>query len=249
MSANIATQHVLTLRKLEKLCKTAATDFFNGKFETLIKYDQEKTKVLGEIISEDGVSVVNDGKAYDFINQIFPKDNSTCGRILDVIWKETPGYSPFLEAELSQMASDMFYSWTCGEDYVEKLLEIGKIILRIEVPKRLHSFVEEARRCFALDRHLAVCALSRTIIEAFLLHLCVQLNQEPERNERGHPKMGSVFEIVTQGNRAFKNKLHRLYDRTSRRIHGDKTIDRKKSKEIFQEVMKLVQDIYALNGL
>jgi len=243
MSSKITTRYVLMGRNLEKLCKKAINDFFNGNFETLTKYVQERKKVVGIITSELGVYIVNDEKAFDFINQIYPNDKSLCGKLLDAIMEDQP-YHLFQDDEISQMASDLFYSETCGEDYILNLLEIGKLILKLDVPENLHTFVEEARRCFALDRYLAVCALSRTIIESFLLYLCELVGEEPERDQYNHPIIGSIFEIVSKGDKKFTKRLCKLYNRTSRRIHGDKMIDRKKTKEIFQETISLVQDIY-----
>ena len=250
MSRKITSDYVLMGRNLEKLCKEAIDDFLNGRFEALSKYSKERKKVVESITSEFGVSTVNDKKAFDFIHQIYPNDKSLCGKLFDALMEGKP-YDVFQEDEISQMASDQFYSWTCGEDYILNLLEIGKLILKIEVPNNLHIFVEEARRCFALDRYLAVCALSRTIIERFLLYLCELIEEEPDRDQYNYPIIGSVFEIVSKEDKKFKFKkrLHKLHNRTSRRIHGDKMVDRRKTKEIFQDTISLVQDIYNFHGI
>ena len=137
MSRKITTRYVLMVRNLEKLCKKAIEDFLNGNFETLLTYFQHRKKVVGSITSEFGVTVVNDEKAFKFIKQIYPNDKSSCGKLFDAIMEGKP-YDVFQEDEISQMASDQFYSETCGEDYVLNLLEIGKLILKIEVPKNLH---------------------------------------------------------------------------------------------------------------
>lgn len=250
MSHKVTTRYVLMGRNLERLCNKAWYDYFKGKSETLLKYVQERKKILETITSELGVSIVNDEKGYDFINLIYPNDRSKCGKLLNTIM-EGQLYEVFQENEISQMASDLFYSEMCGEDYILNILEIGKLILKIDVPKNLHIFVEEARRCFALDRYLAVCALSRTIIERFLLYLCELIDKEPERDEHNHPKIKSIFEIVSKGGEKFrfKRRLWTLYNRTSRRIHGDKMVDRRKTKEIFQDTISLVQDIYNFHGI
>jgi len=236
------------VRNLEKLCKKAIDDFRNGNFETLLKYFQQRKKVVASITSEFGVSVVNDEKSFEFIKQIYPNDKSSCGKLFDAIMEGKP-YDVFQEDEISQMASDQFYSWTCGEDYILNLLEIGKLILKIEVPKNLHIFIEEARRCFALDRYLAVCALSRTIIERYSLYLCELIGEEPKRDKYKHPIIGSVFEILSKGDEKLRTRLYKLYDRTSRRIHGDKMVDRRKTKEIFHDTISLIQDIYNFQGI
>lgn len=249
IKADVKTPHVLRVRKLEKLCDTAFNDFLEGKFETLFEYEQEKKKVVETIISEDGASIVNDSKALAFSRLIHPKDRSKCGKLLNIILGDAADqYALFNEEDLDKFASDWFYSWTCGTDYVEKLLEIGKILLKRDVPSNLHRYVEEARICFAIERYLAVCALSRTIIETFLLHLCELIEEEPEKDkEHGNPIMGSVFKIVSKGDKSYKNRLHKLHYRTSRRIHGDKLVNKEKAKEIFQETINLVQDIYDLH--
>lgn len=245
----VKSKHVLMLRRLEEYCETAFSDFFEGKFESLLKYEKERKKVISTITEESGVSIINDEKAYKFFNSISPVDNSKCGKLITRIVGQSDEHQIFNEDELAQLASDWFYSWTCGEDYVENLLEIGKFVLKVNVPENLHFFVEEARQCFALGRYLAVCALSRTILESFLLHLCGEVGQKPEQDEYGHAKMGSVFKIASKEDKNIKKRLNRIRGRANRRIHGDKAIDRQKSKEIFQETMALVQEIFDLHGM
>jgi len=109
--------------------------------------------------------------------------------------------------------------------------------------------VEEARKCFALNRYIAVCSLSRTIIEAFLLHLCKEIGEEPEKTQHGNPKMNSVFEIVSKGQKSWKKELWKECGRASKRIHGDKTASRENSKEIFRETIDLIQGIFEFHGM
>ena len=199
MQSKVKTEYVLRVRKLEKLCDLAFNDFLQGKLETLVGYDRAKKELISDITAEYGVLVVNNDKADNFIHQIYPKDKTKTGKLLDAIYKDADQEFLFNNGELNEQASEWFYSWTCGEDYVRNLIEIGKMILKIKVPQSLHDYVEEARKCFALNRYIAVCSLSRTIIEAFLLHLCKEIDEEPEKTEHGNPKMSSVFEIVSKG--------------------------------------------------
>jgi len=178
------------------------------------------------------------------MRRIYPKDKTETGRLLDAIYKDTGQDFLFSNGEISERASEWFYAWTCGEDYVRNLLEIGKMILKIEVPRSLHAYVEEARTCFALDQYIAVCSLSRTIIEGFLLHLCEEIGKEPDKTEHGNPKMSSVFEIASKGDKDRENKLWKVYGRASKTIHGGKTASRENSKEIFRETIDLIQGIF-----
>lgn len=238
------------LRKLEALGDTAFRDFLNGNFETLAEYEIERKKAIKEITTEEGVSVINDQSAYNFFNQIHPRDTSKCGKIITALTADPSGdYDAFDDAEISEMAMNWFYTWTSGDTYVRNLLQVGKLVLKVDVPNNLHAFVEAARKCYALDQYLAVGALSRTIIEAFLTHLCNEVEQPPELDEHGHPKTSSLFEIASKGDKGIKRRLRSLHGRASSTIHGDKTVDWKRSKDILEESIALVQEVYDLHGL
>lgn len=249
MHQKVKTKHVLMLRKLETLCDTAFKDFLNGKFETLAEYETDRKKAIKLITLEPGVPIINDNKAYSFFKQIHPQDTSKCGKLITALADESAGrYDAFDESEINELAIDWFYTWTSGDDYVRNLLEIGKLVLKADIPEDLHALVEETRRCYALDQYLAVCSLSRTILEAFLVHLCNKVGQPPEVDEHGHPKTSSLFEIASMGDKRTKKRLRRLYGVTSTRIHAGKTIGWKKAKSILQEVILLLQEIYDLHG-
>ncbi len=169
------------VRRLEKLCDSAYSDFFKGKFETLSEYQQERNKVVEKIAFDPGVSIITNDKAMNFYKKIYPEDKSKCGKLIHAIYaKKEFGIGPhgFQRGEIEQLAIDEFYSWICGEDYIENLLEISKLTLTIDVPPKLHHYIEEARCCYALQNYLAACALSRTVLEAFSLHLCDLLEKK-----------------------------------------------------------------------
>lgn len=51
--------------------------------------------------------------------------------------------------ELASLADDLFYSWFSGEAYVISLYKNGSLILRVEIPNHLKTYVEEAKKCYA----------------------------------------------------------------------------------------------------
>ncbi|MCH8525067.1 MAG: hypothetical protein LAT52_10990 [Balneolales bacterium] len=172
---------------------------------------------------------------------------------------------------LDELASQHFYSWFSGYDYVEGILEIGAIVLRVDkIPAEMTENLHEIRNCYAFQQYLAVCVLCRALIEITLRHIC-QLEGFFDPEHRNFSTTRGLFErkakseqrdykipedymmqpadlryLLNTDNsfKKFKDPIADLYSQLSRVVHGNKTVSKKESKAFAKKTLKLIHDLY-----
>ncbi|OGW50488.1 MAG: hypothetical protein A2Z50_01330 [Nitrospirae bacterium RBG_19FT_COMBO_42_15] len=157
------------------------------------------------------------------------------------------------EKEIDDLGSDLFYSWFSHYEYVKGLYEIGSLIVGISVPSALKEFVSEARTCFAFQQYNAVYSLCRTILEVGIRDICkrkgiIKTNKDNVINiEEYQDNISQLINKISTG--ALRKKIkHIYYHKTSFLIHGHKTTTSKEAKEMLQETLEIVQNVYSYNG-
>ena len=97
----------------------------------------------------------------------------------EVVIKRLEGTSDdddaFLEltdAEITELGSDLLYSWISHYEYVRNIFKINTLILKTKISNELRQYVQEVRNCFALEQYNAVISLCRTILEAAAKNIC-----------------------------------------------------------------------------
>ena len=155
------------------------------------------------------------------------------------------------DADIEELGDELFYSWYSHYEYIKGLNEIGSLILGIAVPPSIERFVGEAKSCYAFQQYNAVYSLCRTIIEFCVRDICLRRGLIPKRH-------GSVTEMakyrwVDLRNKVSSGSLNRclddLYGRISTLIHGRKTVNQEEAKQIFQDTLKMMHQLYSHHEL
>ena len=107
------------------------------------------------------------------------------------------------------------------------------------------------RYCYAFAQYLAVYSLCRTILETSIRDICIRKRIiQPNKDKVIDYSKYRIFEDmiykVSSGN--LKNELVGIYKDTSFLIHGHKTIDNKKAREMFKRTIKAVENLYKSHG-
>jgi len=162
--------------------------------------------------------------------------------------EETTGNSLDLESldldELDQLASDEFYSWFGPTEYIERLIEIGALILEIHIPRELRFIVQETRQCYAFEQHIAVYSLCRTLLESAMRDICLRTGDiKKNRNPRAHV----LIKCLSKDDTALKKRIEDLYRRLSEIAHGSKLSDSNGVQAAFKETALMVQELYEKN--
>lgn len=158
----------------------------------------------------------------------------------------------FNDEELDQIASDFFYSWYSGTDYVERMLEIGPLTLGINLGREhsLNVFFSEARSCYAFENYHALYALCRTILEISVRDVCKRKRLiRNDVTDMDFYKLPKMIKKVSLGKEALRNRMDDIRENTNPLVHGRKTINSSEAIELFKKTIELIQDLYRLHNL
>ncbi len=154
--------------------------------------------------------------------------------------------------ELYEIASNELFSWFGPADYIQRLIEIGVLVIDIVVPKELEVLVEEARRCFAFERYIAVYSICRTILEVSIRDICLRIGKIQVIDDRKQfyekYRPGKLIRLVSNGNFQMEERIKDLYyDRLSSIVHGLELSTSSGVQSTFKETMMVVQELYQNN--
>lgn len=174
-------------------------------------------------------------------------------------------------AELDKLASNHFYSWMSGEDYVEAKLEIGALVVRAHtLPKVLAFAVEQIRSSWALQQYYAAAVLTRTMLEVAIRDVYQQAGyfregtqefrratkyfDKQERDgkryvDRLAPGVSQMLTLLADDDRfgVVTVPARDLYDQGSRLVHGrlhNGGVSKGEALRFFQKGLTLVQALY-----
>ena len=169
------------------------------------------------------------------------------GRPLDKLLQGTP-LELFLHrgieelGEPQQLAIDSFYTWTSGGDYVSILYEFPSLVLpESSIAHSIHQAVKEARVSYAFQNYLAVCSLSRTILEIVVKQIC-----ESERCALKTSLWETTAELCRMRRyAALKRPLDGIRRRANEIVHGERSIDHGEARELFRRTLCIVRNLCA----
>lgn len=241
--------------------------------ESLESYIKIKREIR-EYFLEKSVDLLPDDSSDEsrsYIQRILNGEKTNLERLFEGTPFEELLHDGYDLSKLDDLASDHFYSWYNGYDYIEGVLEIGAIVLRVEkIPNEMADYLNQMRSCFAFQQYLAVCVLCRTLIEITLRHICKlegffnpeHLNYRIKYTlyQRKADKDGRNFKIpedylmqpsdlrylLNTNNhfKKFREPIAQLYSDLSRVVHGNRTIKKEECKTLAKKTMQLIHDLY-----
>ena len=218
----------------------------------LPKYREQKIRVQAWLSQLPAVGGVTDDESelLSRVQREFPTDSII--RQLEPETRKEGSFYELTDEEISELGSDLLYSWISHYEYVRNIFKVNTLILRTQIPPALMKYVGEARNCFALEQYHAVVSLCRTILEAALKHICEEKDLFEPDGEKVIEINPSVFNqllrAVSSDN--LKKRAIRLYYRDACPVvHGDRIVDANDALRVLRETTALIQDLYAFNGL
>ncbi len=151
--------------------------------------------------------------------------------------------------ELDNLASDELYSWFDPSDYIERLIEIGALVIDIYIPRELEFLIQETSRCYAFEQYIAVYSLCRTILDSSMRDICLRIGEikkieNTEKFYKKHPP-ADLIRRLSKDNTDLKKRIKDLYyDRLSPIVHGLKVSDSNGVQSAFKETILMVQELY-----
>lgn len=246
-------KNLLKLQNLDDSLNKKFEEYINKKdlkklLLDAIKIVQLKSKIKTEfarsstfIFDEDSSNAkmilqnINSGKLF-FADIVLKSFENTIGKSLDL---ESLSFD-----QLDQLASDELYSWFDPMSYIERLIQIGTLILDIDIPKELEFIAKEARLCYAFEQYIAVSSLCRTLLESAMRDICIRTG-DIKKNEDDKPS--KLRNIISKDDPALKTRIKKLYRRLSKIIHGSIPNDLINVQSTFKETALIVQELYERN--
>tara|TARA_R110000868_G_scaffold306734_3_gene568095 strand:- start:24389 stop:25240 length:852 start_codon:yes stop_codon:yes gene_type:complete len=186
-------------------------------------------------------------------------------------------FNGFLDPEFSinevqQLASDEFYSWFSGEDYVINKIKSQLLFLQTErLPQHFKDFVTEIQDCYNFQKYIAASVLCRTVLEITIRDLFNQ-NKLSNTSSKYWTEIESFYEkkrvenknfyietfdptlneriiiisLVTKFS-AYSNEMHEVRIMGNSIVHGNRTANRETCTELIKKTFFLIHHLYEVN--
>lgn len=155
--------------------------------------------------------------------------------------------------ELSQLGSDLFYSWFSHDDYILGLAELRPLILRVAVPESVSKLMRQVKDCYAFQQYDAAYALCRMVLEGSVRDICVRCQLFPGLADdavlfKKH-LWPTLKDKVSSG--PLNKRLETLYEDLCKVIHSRsrESVTKEEARRAFEETLQVVEQLYAENGL
>ena len=181
------------------------------------------------------------------VSQEIPLETDTLINLIEQKSDEPVEFEALDDDEINDLGEDLFYSWINHWDYVQDLYRIGSLIVAYSVPEALQVYVEEVRKCYALQQYNAVVALSRTILEAAIRHTCERRGLIQKQGKRVSDidayRPAELIRKVSTG--AQRQRIQDLYTRTSTLIHGQNLARSDDALSTLKDTLRVVNELYS----
>jgi len=254
------TKELLLLKDLDESLKSSLKDLsLNSKdggkafWSQAVKIVQLKKQINGEF-SKLSTFFIENEDAKCMLEKISSKQLLFADSVIQSLEQITKTKLD-LEArdwnELYEIASNELFSWFGPTEYIERLIEIGALVLGIATPKELESIVDEARRrCYAFQQYIAVYSLCRTILESSMRDIClrtgmIQKIEDTKKFYDEYPPKTLIWLVSNSDSELIKKIKQLYYERLSVIVHGIKLSDSNGVQSAFRETMMMVvQELY-----
>ena len=155
--------------------------------------------------------------------------------------------------EPQELAIDSFYTWTSGGDYVSILYDFPSLVLpEGRIADKVRGAVSEARVSYVFYNNLAVCSLSRTILDIVLRDIYLSEGFIPSESSNIRPYFPSLTRMTKDlcridKYRGLKEALYGIISHANKVIHGEKWADHEAAYELFRSTLCIVRDLCAQN--
>lgn len=174
--------------------------------------------------------------------------------------------------EVGELASEQFYSWFSGEDYVINKIKGQLLFLQTErLPEHFKSFVREVQECYIFEQFIAAFALCRTITDLAINDLFDSNNLKSRNSEYWndiqpfyeekenkikdftiekfvptlHQRM-VVMSLVPKF-QPFEDDMHQVRSLGNSIVHGNRVANRATCTEMIKKTFFLIHHLYEVN--
>jgi len=214
---------------------------------------QTLRKRLKERLLDTDVSIVEDMEVADVLRKMYA-NNLQSDKIIERICSQLGGnerIDEFDDKELWQLGKDLFYSWFSHHEYISALFELRPMVLSSPVSQFVARLVRQIKDCYAFQQYDAAYGLCRMLIEASVRDICVRRNLFPDLTDNvvlfEKRSWRDLREKVSVGPLA--EHLKDLYDRLSSLLHARKIVTRKEARDVFEETLEVIEQLYVAHAL
>jgi len=247
-------QDALAIKAIDQSVVSAIADGDFESLSSLIKQFRElRVRISARLAASSAVKIAND-EAKAVLQGIDAGQRFHADDVISVL-EEHAGdlgcLQDLTEKEIDEFGRRLFYNWISHHDYIQDIFKISTLIVGVELPGHLKTYLMEAKNCYAFQQYNAVLALSRTILEASAKDLCFRLKYLDENGAAIIAIDPTVFNqlIGAVASGVLKGRATRIYYRDACPVvHGDRVVTQHEAARIFKETVELIQELYAKHG-
>lgn len=229
----------LEARRLLKLSKDAADSLMRGGINPLLEYVEAKREFRKKFADESSIMAIRDPNERNNLKRLL-RGETPVDRIINAMGGTSNTDTQYEFDELSELASDLFYSWFCGEDYVEAMINIDRALLENPPPPAWENIFAEARSCLAFQQYRATVMVCRLLLERCVVTV-LESRGQTFTDGYGNVKYRSCFRDIADKNPKKRQELLDLYDDISRVVHGTIKVGKTEAREFIRRTVLAVE--------
>lgn len=252
MMESILQLAALLIETDRKVVKAVVNSDFEGLPALLSDFRNMKVAIQKHLILLGPVEGADD-KAREVLLRIqkpFPADNVIAQDERKL--GEDASFNDLSDDEISELGSDLFYSWISHHEYVRNIFKVNTLVFCSPIAPGLKQYISEARNCFALEQHNAAISMCRTILEAAAKDICEKLGlfeSYPENVIEINPKVfNHLISAISKG-KLKKLAVRIYYCDACPVVHGDRSVTAAEAFRVLRETMEVTQELYSSHNL
>ena len=244
---------ILRLTRLDRQVVQALLEGNTEEFpRALGAYLELRSNLKREMFDESVISV-EDARAREILHKISSGDGLQSDKIVERLQELGGGDLAVRElddADVEELGSELFYSWYSHHEYVRTLAELRPLILRRGTSESVKRLTGQIKSCYAFQQYDAAFGLCRTLIEASIRDICVRRRLLPEpANDAVLLEKYSWEDLRNKVSCGPLNQsLKDLYRRLSEVLHARRAVGIADVREVFEETLLVIEDLYESHG-
>jgi hypothetical protein len=240
-------KYAFEARRLIKLSGKATSGLLNGNIRFVSEYYEAKTKFMMRFGEESILNLPNIKEREDLRKLL--RHETPMDKAYQFITSQKSNIE-FDEDDLSALASEQFYSWFSGEDYVEAMINIDRIFLGDYYDEDIEEMFAEGRRCFAFQQYRAAIMMCRLVLEKFAVKVLEEIGKvikfHSKKDNKEYVKFSACFEKLDKEVGGESVSLVSLYKKLCDITHGRDDINDRQVEILYRDTVEKIEGITRL---
>lgn len=217
-------------------------------FDILGEHTKLKKKLKEQLLDVSSAKIT-DKEALQVLRKIDKNEHFQCDKILQKMANIDGGTlrkEIFDDEELDDLSFGLFYQEFHPHLYLEGLFEVNCLLVNVNIPEILNSYLDETRKCYSLSQYKAVYSLCRTILEISVRdigHKTRKLARDTHNYKNWETRNWAYMrdKVIPL---SLMKEVKAIYNKTSGLVHGNIEVGKKQSIDMMKRTLYIIQKLY-----